>query len=81
MYIMRRALYKFTTTYGTCLHICQDQQSDGAKAFTEVAGDIDDVIFGITSDEAVFTEYKISGDAVVLFKNVCCSSVFYTIIY
>jgi len=50
--------------------ICQDQNSDGAKAFTEVAGDIDDVVFGVTSDAAVFSEYQISDEAVVLFKNV-----------
>lgn len=47
----------------------KDQDSAAAKAFKEVAGDLDDVVFGITSDEAVFSEYKISGEAVALFKN------------
>lgn len=47
----------------------KDQDSEAAKAFQEVAGDIDDVVFGITSDDAVFSEYKISGEAVALFKN------------
>jgi len=28
------------------------------------------VVFGITSDAAVFSEYKISDEAVVVFKNV-----------
>jgi len=28
------------------------------------------VVFGITSDAAVFSEYQISAEAVVLFKNV-----------
>jgi len=52
------------------LYICQDQESEGAKIYKEVAGDIDDVVFGITSEADVFSEYKISGEAVVLFKNV-----------
>lgn len=47
----------------------KDQESAGAKSFKEVAGDIDDVVFGITSDAAVFSEYKISDEAVVVFKN------------
>lgn len=47
----------------------KDQESEAAKAFTEVAGDMDDVQFGITSENDVFSEYEISGDAVVLFKN------------
>ena len=38
----------------------------------EVAAEMDDVIFGVTSDTAVFSEYQISGETVVLFKNVNC---------
>jgi len=57
--------------WSLCVCICQDQDTAAAKAFKEVAGDIDDVVFGITSDDVVFSEYKISGEAVVLFKNVC----------
>ncbi|KAK2167584.1 hypothetical protein LSH36_26g09006 [Paralvinella palmiformis] len=40
-----------------------------AKAFIEVAGGIDDLPFGITSNADVFTENKVDGDAVVLFKK------------
>jgi len=36
----------------------------------EVAADVDDVVFGITSEKDVFSEYEIASDAVVLFKNV-----------
>jgi len=47
----------------------KDQESAEAKAFKEVAGAMDDYKFGITSDDAVIGEYKVSGDAVVLFKD------------
>jgi protein disulfide-isomerase A1 len=47
----------------------KDQSTAGAVAFMEVAGEMDDLVFGITSEDAVFSEYKVSGDAVVLFKN------------
>jgi protein disulfide-isomerase A1 len=47
----------------------KDQTSKAAIAFAEVAGDMDDLVFGVTSDAAVFTEYKVTDDAVVLFKN------------
>jgi len=33
---------------------------------------MDDVVFGITSEAALFTEYKISEEAVVMFKSVSC---------
>ena len=36
----------------------------------DVAGEIDDIVFGITSEPSVLSEYKISGEAVVLFKGV-----------
>ena len=48
----------------------QNQESDAAKAFLEVAATNDDIPFAITSAEAVFAEYKISGEAVVVLKNV-----------
>lgn len=47
----------------------KDQESEAAKAFLEVASNMDDFKFGITSDDSVFGEYKISGDAIVLLKK------------
>lgn len=47
----------------------KDQSSAAALAFMEVAGEMDDVVFGITSEAAVFTEYKVTRDSVVMFKN------------
>ena len=47
----------------------QDQESDAAKAFIEVAKTTDDVPFGITSNADVFSEYKVEKDAIVLFKK------------
>jgi len=47
----------------------KDQESDGAKAFLEVASITDDMPFAITGADAVFSEYKIEGEAVVLLKN------------
>ena len=51
----------------------QNQDSDAAKAFLEVAGGIDDIPFAITGADAVFSEYKIDGEAVVVLKNVSCA--------
>jgi len=48
----------------------QDQTTDAAMAFLEVAADNDDTVFIITSTDAVFTEYKVAKDSVVLFKKV-----------
>jgi protein disulfide-isomerase A1 len=47
----------------------KDQTTEAAKAFLAVAAGYDDVPFGITSDAAVFSEFKIDGEAVVLFKK------------
>lgn len=47
----------------------KNQESDAAKAFLEVAATNDDIPFAVTSAEAVFAEYKISGEAVVVLKN------------
>ena len=49
---------------------CQDATSAAGKAFLEVAAEIDDVPFGITSNSDVFSEHKVDGDHVVLFKKV-----------
>ena len=48
----------------------KDVETDSAKAFLSAAASIDDVSFGITSDEGVFAEYKVEGETVVLFKKV-----------
>lgn len=48
----------------------QDQTSEGAKAFLASAAAVDDHPFGITSDDSVFSEYKVEGEKVVLFKKV-----------
>jgi protein disulfide-isomerase A1 len=53
----------------TVVGFFKDQTSEAAKAYLEVAAETDDNVFIITSTDAVFTEYKISGDAVVLFKK------------
>lgn len=47
-----------------------DKDSDGTKAFTSAADGIDDVEFGIVSDAAIASEYKVEGDKIVLFKKV-----------
>lgn len=46
-------------------------ESDGAKTFFKAAEAIDDVPFGISSNDAVFTKFEVTKDAVVLFKKVC----------
>jgi hypothetical protein len=48
----------------------QDQTSDAAKVFLSVASMVDDYPFAITSDDAVFGEYKVEDGKVVLFKKV-----------
>lgn len=47
----------------------KDQSSAAALAFVEAAGELDDIVFGITSEATVFSEYKVTRDTVVLFKN------------
>merc|ERR1712012_1268426 len=47
----------------------KDQDSAEAKNFLEVAGMMDEVKFGITSEAAVFTANKVEKDGVVLFKQ------------
>lgn len=47
----------------------KDQNSAEAKVFTEVAADMDDIVFAITSDDAVYKEFKVAKDGVVLLKK------------
>jgi len=45
------------------------QDSDNAKMFLEVASSMDDTLFGITTDDAVFKEYDMKKDGMVLLKK------------
>merc|ERR1712209_117115 len=47
----------------------KDQESEAAKAFLETAANMDDIKFGISSDDAVASGYGVSGDKIVLFKD------------
>jgi len=47
----------------------KDQASDDAKQFIAAASATDDFPFGITSEEAVATEYGLSAEGVVLLKD------------
>ncbi|KAK2919466.1 hypothetical protein Q8A73_003837 [Channa argus] len=47
----------------------KDADSEGAKAYAKAAEAIDDIPFGITSDEAVYSKFEVSKDSVVLFKK------------
>jgi len=47
----------------------KNQDSDNAKIFAEVAYTMDDIPFGITSDEAAAKEYKLKEDGVVILKK------------
>merc|ERR1711962_1289972 len=46
-----------------------DQTTDAAKAFLAAAGMMDDFEFGITGDDAVFAEYGVEGETVLLLKT------------
>merc|ERR1712061_790945 len=43
--------------------------ADEAKAFLAVASNLDDLAFGVTGDEAVCSEYGVSGEGVVMVKT------------
>ncbi|KAI7807712.1 protein disulfide-isomerase [Triplophysa rosa] len=47
----------------------KDVDSDSAKAFIKAAEAVDEIRFGITSDDAVYTKFEIAQDGVVLFKK------------
>merc|ERR1712079_431822 len=46
-----------------------DETTDGAKAFLGAASSMDDIPFGITGDEAVCSEYGVTGEGVVIVKT------------
>lgn len=48
----------------------QDVESEDAKAFIKTAEAVDDIPFGIASDDAVFSKFEVAKDGVVLFKKV-----------
>ncbi|XP_035226510.1 protein disulfide-isomerase-like isoform X1 [Stegodyphus dumicola] len=47
----------------------KDQNSDQAKIYKNVAAEMDDFVFGITSTDEVYSELKATQDGVVLFKK------------
>jgi len=47
----------------------KDEKSDAAKAFLDAASAVDDIPFGISTNEEVMKEYKIVKDSVTLFKK------------
>jgi len=47
----------------------KDVESDNAKAFLKAADSLDDQVFGITSDDAVFAKYEAKDGSIVLFKK------------
>ncbi|KAH0554399.1 protein disulfide-isomerase [Cotesia glomerata] len=47
----------------------KDLESTDAKVFMDVANSIDEQVFGVTSDEKVFDEYKATDGSVILFKT------------
>nr|AXL95691.1 protein disulfide isomerase [Conus ermineus] len=47
----------------------KDQEGKAAAAFKKIAAELDDVVFGITSEDSVFKEHKMKKDGVVLFKK------------
>ncbi|XP_016317281.1 protein disulfide-isomerase [Sinocyclocheilus anshuiensis] len=46
-----------------------DVESEDAKAFIKTAEAVDDIPFGIISDDAVFSKFEVAKDGVVLFKK------------
>merc|ERR1739847_90193 len=47
----------------------KDQTTDAAKGYLAAAGMMDDFEFGITGDDAVFAEYGVEGEGVVMVKT------------
>lgn len=75
-YIDRRVLGNCLPALMRIIHSSfstQDAESDGAKAFLKAAEAVDDIPFGVASDDALFSKFELSADGVVLFKKVRCS--------
>merc|ERR1712142_383680 len=53
----------------TIVGFFKDQESDAAKQFLAAVSATDDHPFAITADDAAFTEYSMTADGVVLFKD------------
>ncbi|XP_018617671.2 protein disulfide-isomerase [Scleropages formosus] len=53
----------------TVIGFFKNVESDGAKAFLKAAEAVDDIPFGITSEDAIFSKFEVSKDGVVLFKK------------
>ncbi|XP_011498999.1 PREDICTED: protein disulfide-isomerase [Ceratosolen solmsi marchali] len=47
----------------------KDLESEKAKVFMEVGNAIDDHVFGVSSSDEVFSEYKVEDNKIFLFKN------------
>jgi len=47
----------------------KDETTDAAKGYLAAAGMMDDFEFGITGDDAVFAEYGVEGETVLLLKD------------
>ncbi|XP_030757777.1 protein disulfide-isomerase-like [Sitophilus oryzae] len=47
----------------------KDQSSDLAKTFLAVASSVDDVVFGISDSDDVFSNYEVQDNTIVLFKK------------
>lgn len=48
----------------------KDPECEGAKRFLDVASTVDDHPFGIVSDNALFSEFSVEEDKVILYKKV-----------
>uniref|UniRef100_A0A671KZ30 Protein disulfide-isomerase n=1 Tax=Sinocyclocheilus anshuiensis TaxID=1608454 RepID=A0A671KZ30_9TELE len=60
----------WTTRLASAFDLCFfDVESEDAKAFIKTAEAVDDIPFGIISDDAVFSKFEVAKDGVVLFKK------------
>lgn len=47
----------------------KNKESEAAKIFMQVAGELDDMVFGISDSDDLFNEYKVTKDTIVLLKQ------------
>uniref|UniRef100_A0A5S6R305 Protein disulfide-isomerase n=1 Tax=Trichuris muris TaxID=70415 RepID=A0A5S6R305_TRIMR len=59
---------EFAATGVAVVGFFKNRESDKAKKYLEVAGVVDNLMFGITSDNGVYKELKADGDGIILFK-------------